>query len=62
MTDIERLRNHVSNMEELVEKLHGILDDIEEAKERDRETIERLEEEVADLTSDLEDARRGDHT
>lgn len=60
MTDIERLRNLITDVADMVEKMHGLLDKIEHAKQLDAETIERLEEEVADLTNDLEDARGGE--
>ena len=58
MTDIDRIRDIMTKIISLAEDAHGLLDDIEKAKDDDRTTIERLEEEVADLTSDLEDARR----
>lgn len=60
MTDIERIRGIMTKLINLAEDVDGLLDGIERAKDDDRATIERLEEEVADLTSDLEDARRGE--
>ena len=58
MTDIERIREIVNKAISLIEYIYGLLDDIEKAKDTDKETIERLEEEVSDLTNDLEEARR----
>lgn len=60
MTDIQRARDIANKIISLVEDLHGFIDDIESRQENDKETIDRLEEEVDDLTSDLEEARRKD--
>lgn len=59
MTDIQRVRDIADRIIGLTEDLQGLIDDIGSRQESDKETIDRLEEEVADLTSDLEDARRG---
>ena len=58
MTDIERVQSLVTSIINYAEDIQGLMDDIQRAKDIDKETIERLEDEVADLTSDLEDARR----
>lgn len=58
MTDIERIRDIVNKAISLIKDVYGLLNDIEKAKDTDKETIERLEVEVWDLTNDLEKARR----
>jgi archaellum component FlaC len=59
MTDIERLRTSVSRLFDLAEEIERALNDVEANTQRDKDTIERLEEEVADLTTEIEEARQG---
>ena len=60
MTDIQRARDIADRIIIMAEDLHGLIDDIESRQEGDRETIERLEGQVDELTIDLEEARGKD--